>query len=219
MKSITLGASALATVIAAAWSAPALARDEDGELWFNPAFVKSIDERTSVELETAQRLRQDPRGDTYFARLWLNREDGEGREWSVGVERRWNGPDEREVRLLQQVGYAWGPLEFRTRLEQRFVDLNPQTGVRLRQRIGATVPLTDGDDGWALTGEAEVFATLRSTEPDGQTGLTGLRTFVGFERSYGRYDVTLGYLRQQDIRDSAEDRVGHAPFVGLTVNF
>lgn len=200
-------------------AAPALAQDEDAEFWFNPAFVKTIDDATSIELETAQRLRDDPRDDTYFARLWVNREDSGGREWSAGIEQRWTGPDEREVRLLQQVGYDWGPLEFRTRLEQRFVDVDPQTGWRLRQRIGTTVPLTDTEDGWALTGDAELFVTLRNTEPGGQTGVTGLRTFVGFERGFGRYDVSLGYLRQQDIRDGAEDRVGHAPFVGFTVNF
>ncbi len=200
-------------------AAPALAQDEDGELWFNPAFVKMIDDRTSVELETAQRLRNDPRDDTYFARLWVNREDRGRRAWSAGIEQRWTGPDEREVRLLQQVGYDWGPLEFRTRLEQRFVDVDPQTGWRLRQRVGTTIPLTDGEDGWALTGDAELFVTLRNTEPGGQTGVTGLRTFVGFERGFGRYDVSLGYLRQQDIRDGVEDRVGHAPFVGVTANF
>lgn len=210
---------ALAGLIATAWAMPAIAQDEDSEIWFNPAVVKSIDQQTSVELETAQRLRQDPRDDTYFSRLWLNREDNAGREWSVGVEHRWNGPDEREVRLLQQVGFDWGPLELRTRLEQRFVDVDPRTGVRFRQRIGTTVPLTDSDEGWALTGDAEVFVTLRSTEPDGQTGLTALRTFVGFERSFGRYDVSLGYLRQQDIRDGTKDRIGHAPFVGFAVNF
>ncbi|WP_125255791.1 DUF2490 domain-containing protein [Brevundimonas fluminis] len=198
---------------------PAIAQDEDAELWFNPAFVKTIDDRTSVELETAQRLRADPRLDTYFARLWLNREDGKGREWSFGVEQRWNGPDEQEMRLLQQVGYDWGPVEFRTRLEQRFVDVDPQTGWRLRQRIGTTIPLSDGEDGWAVTGDVELFVTLRNTEPGGQTGVTGLRTFVGFERSFGRYDLSVGYLRQQDIRDGVEDRVGHAPFLGLTVNF
>lgn len=217
MYSFKVTLLAVGGLLAAA--APAFAQNEDGELWFNPALVTSIDDRTSVELETAQRLRQDPRDDTYFARLWLNREDGVGREWSVGVEQRWNGPDEQEVRLLQQVGYDWGPLEFRTRLEQRFIDVDPQTGVRLRQRVGTTIPLTDSKDGWALTGDAEVLVTLRNTEPGGQTGVTGLRTFVGFERSYGRYDVSLGYLRQQDIRDGAEDRVGHAPFFGLTVNF
>lgn len=198
---------------------PAIAQDEDAELWFNPAFVKTIDDRTSVELETAQRLRADPRLDTYFARLWLNREDGKGREWSFGVEQRWNGPGEQEMRLLQQVGYDWGPVEFRTRLEQRFVDVDPQTGWRLRQRVGTTIPLSDGEDGWAVTGDVELFVTLRNTEPGGQTGVTGLRTFVGFERSFGRYDLSVGYLRQQDIRDGVEDRVGHAPFLGLTVNF
>lgn len=200
-------------------SSTAVAQDDDGEIWLNPAFATSLDDATSLELETAQRLRQDPRNDTHFARLWINREDNQGREWSVGVEQRWNGPDEREVRLLQQIGYDWGPLEFRTRLEQRFVDVDPQTGWRLRQRLGTTVPLTASQDGWALTGDTELFVTLRSTEPDGQTGVTGLRTFIGFERSYGRYDLSVGYLRQQDIRDGAEDRVGHAPFVGLTVNF
>ncbi len=200
-------------------SSTAVAQDDGGEIWLNPAFATSLDNATSVELETAQRLRQDPRNDTYFARLWINREDNQGREWSMGVEQRWNGPDEREVRLLQQIGYDWGPLEFRTRLEQRFVDVDPQTGWRLRQRLGTTIPLTASEDGWSLTGDAELFVTLRGTEPDGQTGVTGLRTFIGFERSYGRYDLSVGYLRQQDIRDSAEDRVGHAPFVGLTVNF
>jgi hypothetical protein len=207
--------SACAVILPSAASA----QDEDGELWFNPSATKALDERTSFELETAQRFRDDPRVDTYFARLWLNRDDEGGRTWSVGVEQRWNGPDEREVRLLQQVGYDWGPLEFRTRLEQRFVDVDPTTGWRLRQRVGSSLPLTQSEDGWTLVGDAEVFLTLRSTEPGGQTGLTGLRTFVGFERSFGRYDVSLGYLRQQDIRDAGPDRVGHAPYVGLNVNF
>ncbi len=197
----------------------ALAQDEAGELWFNPAFETSLDDRTSVELETAQRLRSDPRNDTFFARLWLKREDSQGRDWNVGIEQNWTGPDEREVRLLQQVGYDWGPLEFRTRLEQRFVNVDPQTGWRIRQRVGSTLPLTEDEDGWALTGNAEFFVTLRNTEPGGQTGLTGLRTFVGFERGFGRYDISLGYLRQQDIRDSAEDRIGHAPYIGVTVDF
>lgn len=202
-----------------ALASPVLAQDEAGELWFNPAFETSLDDRTTVELETAQRLRSDPRNDTFFARLWLKREDSQGRDWNVGIEQNWTGPDEREVRLLQQVGYDWGPLEFRTRLEQRFVNVDPQTGWRIRQRVGSTLPLTGDEDGWALTGNAELFVTLRNTEPGGQTGLTGLRTFVGFERGLGRYDVSLGYLRQQDIRDNSEDRIGHAPYIGVTVDF
>jgi len=90
---------------------------------------------------------------------------------------------------------------------------------RLRQRVGTSVSLGEGDDGWSLAADAELFMTLRATEPDGQTGATGVRTFVGFEREIGRYDLSLGYLRQQDIRDGRPDRIGHAPFIGINTAF
>lgn len=209
----------VAMIAALSMATPALANDEDNEFWFNPSVSKAVDDRTSVELETAQRLRQDPRDDTYFVRGWLKRDDAADNTWGVGIEQRWNGPDQQEVRLLQQVGYAWGPIDLRTRMEQRFVSDDPRTGWRLRQRVGTSVPLGQSGERWSLTADAELFVTLRSTDPDGQTGLTGLRTFVGVERSFGRYEVSLGYLRQQDIRDNAPDRIGHAPFIGLGVEF
>ncbi|WP_298161262.1 DUF2490 domain-containing protein [Brevundimonas sp.] len=189
------------------------------EFWFNPSVSKAAGDRTSIELETAQRLRNDPRNDTYFVRGWIKRDDARDNSWGVGIEQRWNGPDQREVRLLQQVGYELGPFDLRTRAEQRFVSTDPQTGWRVRQRVGASIPLGDSDNSWSLTADAELFVTLRSTDPDGQTGVTGLRTFVGFEREFGRYEVSLGYLRHQDVRDNAPDRVGHAPFIGVGVNF
>jgi hypothetical protein len=201
------------------WLVPAsaLAGDEDAELWFNPSATRAISDRTEFELETAQRLRSDPRNDTYFVRAWVNHKDSRGTKWSAGLEQRWNGPVEREVRMLQQVGYSWGALDFRTRLEQRFVTDTSRTGVRVRQRVGSSVPV--GGDGWSLAGDAEFFVTVRATDPDGQTGLTGLRTFVGFEREVGRYELSLGYLRQQDIRDGRPDRIGHAPFIGINAAF
>ena len=211
---------ALATSIAAlALATPALASDEDMEFWFNPSVSTAVDGRTSVELETAQRFRKDPRTDTYFVRGWIKRDDARDNTWGVGIEQRWNGPDQQEVRLLQQVGYELGPIDFRTRMEQRFVSTDPQTGWRVRQRIGTSIPLGDSANNWSLTADAELFVTLRSTDPDGQTGVTGLRTFVGFEREFGRYEVSLGYLRQQDVRHNAPDRIGHAPFIGVGVAF
>ncbi len=215
MKRLTLAALFAALALAT----PVLASDEDMEFWFNPSVSKAAGDRTSIELETAQRLRNDPRNDTYFVRGWIKRDDARDNSWGVGIEQRWNGPDQREVRLLQQVGYELGPFDLRTRAEQRFVSTDPQTGWRVRQRVGASIPLGDSDNSWSLTADAELFVTLRSTDPDGQTGVTGLRTFVGFEREFGRYEVSLGYLRHQDVRDNAPDRVGHAPFIGVGVNF
>lgn len=209
----------LAVGIALVLPGAALADDEASEFWLNPSVTKALNERASVEFETAQRLRKDPRVDTYFTRLWLNRDDSEDRTWSLGVEQRWNGPDQEEQRILQQVKYAWGPIDFRTRMEQRFVSTDDHMGWRLRHRMGSSIPLGEGDSAWSLTGDAEVFYTLKATREGGQAGLTGLRTFVGFEREIGRYEVSLGYLRQQDIRDNREDRIGHAPFIGLNVTF
>ena len=215
MKRLTLATS----IVALALATPALASDEDMEFWFNPSVSKAVRDGTSIELETAQRLRRDPRTDTYFVRGWIKQDDAWDNSWGVGIEQRWNGPDQQEVRLLQQVGYQLGLIDFRTRMEQRFVSTDPQTGWRVRQRIGTSVPLGDSEDSWSFAADAELVVTLRSTDPDGQTGVTGLRTFVGFEKGFGRYDLSLGYLRQQDVRDNAPDRIGHAPFVGVEVAF
>lgn len=194
------------------------AQDADEELWLNPSATRAIDDRTEFEVETALRYRQNPRLDTHYVRAWIKRDDDRDNTWSVGIEQRYNGADQREVRFLQQVSYSWGLIDFRTRTEQRFVSTDSQTGFRIRQRIGTDIPLQEGD-GWTLTGNAELAVTVRATEPDGQTGLTGLRTFIGFERTFGRYDLSVGYLRQQDIRDGAPDRIGHAPFLGVNVAF
>lgn len=195
-----------------------VAAAEDTELWLNPRASTSVGTGWAVELETAQRLRQAPRDDTVFFRLWLHRDGPRGVTASAGAEHRFNGPVEEETRFLQQLSYGWGPISLRTRVEQRDVSTADQWGLRARQRIGTSIPLGQDETGWSLAADAEVFVTLRSTERGGDTGLTGLRTFVGFERPIGSAEVSLGYVRQQDIRPGP-DRVGHAPFIGLSVDF
>jgi hypothetical protein len=193
---------------------PASATEDRLELWLNPAVTTDLDDKTSIELETAQRFRESPADDTYYARLWLGRGLGKGLTLSAGVERRHEG-EGRETRLLQQLSYPLvGILKGRTRLEQRFLNDEPRTAFRLRQRLGVGIPLSS--DGWEVAANAEGFFTLRASEAGGQTGLTGLRTFVGVEREFDRVEVSLGYLRQQTIREARPDTVGHAPFVGLT---
>ena len=194
---------------------PAQAEENALELWFNPVVRKAIDARTTVEFDSAQRLRDGNADSTFFVRGWLFRKLGSGVTAGVAAERRWDGPV-REVRLLQHLSYALGPVKMRSRLEQRFLSNAPQTSWRLRQRVGTSIPL--GKSQWSGLVQAEGFFVLRAPQPEGPTGLTIVRTLVGVERKYGQADLTLGYLRQQSIRRNAPDRVGHAPFIGIAIN-
>nr|WP_314442217.1 DUF2490 domain-containing protein [uncultured Sphingomonas sp.] len=210
----------LGAALAASLSTPALAEDNYLEGWFEGSIARDIGNDSFVEFQTQQRARGDnnPTGDNQTYRLWLGHQFGKV-EAMGGIHRSKEGST-RETRLMQQASYPLGVkgLKGRTRLEQRFVDDADQTGWRLRQRVGFALPLTSEEDGWELAGNAEGFLTLRATSSDGQTGITGLRTFVGFERSLGPVDLGIGYTRQQSIRKGAADRVGHAPTLSLTLN-
>lgn len=207
--------SVLLSVVAAA---PAAATTQQVELWLNPSATVALDDRTFVELETAQRFRPEPSDDTYYARLWLGRKLADGVTVTAGVERRHEG-DGRETRFLQQIGYGLGPLRARTRLEQRLIEGDPDTSWRLRQRISGAVPLSSADGGWELAANVEGYFVLEPSEPGARTGLTGVRSFVGLERELGRLELSLGYVRQQTVRDNAADTIVHAPFIGLGLGF
>lgn len=212
---------ALSAALAAGLSTTAAAENDDGpEIWFNPSVSLALDDDTSVELETAQRLRResDGRADTYFARLWLNQDLSDAVTLSGGLERRANEPGADETRLLQQLSAKRGVLRTRLRLEQRFVD-NQRMGMRFRPRLGVELPIGAGGR-WSAQANAELFLTLRSTSLRGDEGLTGLRTQLGVSYAVNdRVSVSLDYLRQQDIQDRRPDVVGHAPLIGIELSF
>mgnify|MGYP000571900305 CR=1 FL=1 len=144
-------ATILATLAVFMAAAPALATEQRLEAWLNPSVTVDVDDRTFVELETAQRLRNAPADDTYSARLWLGRQIADGITLSAGAERRYDG-DARETRLLQQLNYPLGPLKARTRFEQRLLSADPRSEWRLRQRIGSAIPLCGS---WDVTASVE----------------------------------------------------------------
>lgn len=211
----------LAAVLVATAHSPAFASDEGFETWLNPSISHDLDNQRSVELETAQRLRSadDGRPDTYFFRLWLNQETGSGMTLSGAVERRINDGGTDETRLIQQLSTRHGIWRTRLRIEERFVDGADQIGLRVRPRLGATVPLDEAKR-WSFRSDAELFLTLRATSPSGDEGLTGLRTQVGFGyKASDRLSVSFGYLRQQDFLSNRPDVVGHAPIVAIDFGF
>jgi hypothetical protein len=193
------------------------ATDEAAEYWFNPAISLELDHDTGLELETALRIRSeaDSRPDTYFARLWLNQAIADNATLSGALERRINDGAAHETRLIQQLSTRHGVVRLRLRFEQRFVESADDTGLRVRPRLGAAFPVTD-DERVQFKTDAELFFTLRSTSDGGDTGLTGLRTQIGFSYDiHSRLSLSAAYLRQQDIRDRGPDTVAHAPVIGV----
>lgn len=211
----------LPALAAAALALPAAAHasTDHFELWLNPSIDFDAGERTAIELETAQRLRDRDEGgrDTIFARLWVHRSIGDGVTLSGAAEQRWNDELE-EQRLHQQLSIKRGLLRSRSRLEQRFVEGDARMGLRYRQRLGVEIPL-DASGRWSAGINAEGFFTLRAGDPGGDTGLTGLRTIaeIGYEIS-DRLSVSAGYIRTQEIRTGRPDRVGHAPLIGIELS-
>lgn len=204
-----------AVALAVGHASVARASDEAFELWLNPAVEADIG-RGTVELESAHRFR-DGRDDTHYLRLWYGQSIGKSVALAAGIEQRFTG-SVGEKRLLQQLSYRSGVFRGRTRIEQRFVENDERMGLRLRQRVGISV-LLGRSNRIALVANAEGFVTMRATTSAGQTGLTGLRTIIGFDYKLNdRIDINAGYLRAQDFRRGGIDRVGHAPLLGMTVS-
>lgn len=203
-------------------AAPAQAADQDFELWLNPSIGFDLDDDTAVELETAQRFRDSGNGrpDTYFARFWLKQKVGDGITLAGAIEGRANDPGRDELRLMQQLSASSGIWRGRLRLEERFSEgRGGRMGLRLRPRVGIAVPLSD-DGRWSFGTDAELFWTLRSTSPGGDTGVTGLRTQIGVGYDVSdTLSVSVKYLRQQDFEDNAPDEIGHVPLIGVEFAF
>lgn len=204
----------LALVAAVLCNGRAAAADDEFELWFSPSVNVALDQRHYLELDTAQRFRAAPAADTYQNRLWLGRKLNKKVTGALGIERTFEG-DRRETRTLQQLSYPLGPLSARSRFEQRFVSDASRTALRVRQRLGYSHSLPGDLKKWKLAATIEGFFTLRAGSAGGQTGLTGVRSFVGVERDWPKFKLSLGYIRNQAIRKGTTNRVGHAPQLGL----
>lgn len=198
-------------------STPAFAADEEAQLWLLETATVELSDSTDLQFEAVQRFRSAAfGGDQYQLRGAIDHDVGSGFVIGAGVVVQRSGTQE-EVRLQQQFSYSTGPVAFRTRLEERFQENVGPTVFRLRQRV----QVTEGLGGrWTGFANAEGFFTLNESRPGAQTGLTGFRTQIGVRRKLSdTVTVALAYNRQQDVRDNAPDRIGHAPLLSLAFKF
>jgi hypothetical protein len=202
-------------------AAPAAAADQDFEFWLNPSAEVALDGDTALELETAQRLRSADSGrvDTYYFRLWLKQNLNDDLTVAGAVERRINDGGRDETRIMQQLSVSPGMVRGRLRLEQRFIEGSDRMGLRLRSRLGISVPL-DAEGAWSAGANSELFWVLQPTSAGGETGLVALRSVAGIEYAVSeRLTLGLGYLRQQDFIAGRADTIGHAPLIELGFSF
>jgi hypothetical protein len=124
-----------------------------------------------------------------------------------------NYPEDRptvaEHRIWQQVQtrLAGTPnkavLVSRTRLEERFVENQPDDGVRLRQMLRGQVWV--GDGGWSMIGQSEAFFGLNSTDWGQPAGVDQWRNFIGVGVPLSkRFTLEAGYLNQWLLRPGAD---------------
>ena len=126
-----------------------------------------------------------------------------------------------ENRIWQQLtgSKQLGCLKFgaRSRLEQRWVELGDDTGLRFRQFFSLRRPLPNNPQ-LLLVGWDEMFFHLNDTDWGARGGFDQNRVFVGLgikSNCNRKWRTEIGYLHQFINRPTAADRSNHI----LAVNF
>lgn len=129
-----------------------------------------------------------------------------------------------EHRTWQQLNWN-APVEgfsllSRTRLEQRFVEDQSETGWRLRQMVRATLPIDEAKTTY-LAASDEVFLDLDDTGWGQREGLRQNRAYAGFGvflNDAHTHALEIGYLHQWIDRTTV-DAENHVLVITLFLNF
>jgi hypothetical protein len=135
-----------------------------------------------------------------------------------------NKPVVHENRVWQQL--IWNvptqgfTLQSRTRLEERFVESESDTGWRLREMVKTTIPLVEDKSTFVSVWD-EMFWDLGDTDWGQRTGFRQNRAFAGigqFLNEKQSMSIEVGYLNQWLDRPG-EDRLNHILLIAFFVTF
>lgn len=172
-------------------------RDDGEELdtvLFRPALGYAINSRTTA----------------LFGYGWFHTDPASGddviehRPWQQLM---WNAPVE---------GFT---LQSRSRLEQRIVEGEDDTGLRFREMLKVTIPVVESGKVFASAFD-ELFFDLNDTDWGQRDGFRQNRLFLGLGWFFGgerRHSVEIGYLHQW-IDGAAFDRQNHILSINLFMN-
>jgi Protein of unknown function (DUF2490) len=192
--------------------APARAAAEDTQLWLFLNGVVPLDDDLTAALELSPRLRDG--ADQLLARGSVDWQAS--RELQLGGGASWvDFAGGHEFRPYQQVQLTHGPVEFRSRVEERFLAGADRVQIRFRQRIQLTLPLAQGLRGVA-NGEVLYIARPQSRTASARVDSWRANVAANYRLS-PHAELGLGYLAIYSPRAGARDRLSHVPQLRLTV--
>jgi hypothetical protein len=202
---------------------PALAQQQDTQLWLQTNGSVELGDRDKVIVEAIGRFSDKAEGFSHAeAGILYTRKLPGGVELSFGYrhvadyDRGAALPNEERLRQIVFVPLGSG-FGVRMRSEQRFNSLGPEVGFRLRPRLSFEAPL--GSGGLKLFVTDEHFVNLNTTAWGQRGGYERMRNAVGVSIPLGgRVRGEVGYLNQYRFgRAGKRDQMDHA--FTLTLNF
>lgn len=203
-------------------ASPAMAQQQDGQVWLQVNTNVPITDDVRVTLEQIARFsdRQDGLYQTEFGGLIGYRasktiEIGIGYR-KVGAHNGNTGAN--EDRLRQQVVGSFGPIVTRFRVDERFNPRGSAVGIRIRPLVRYNHKI--GHKGLALFVSHESFFLPNSTSWGQRSGYERMRNMAGVTLPIGRaLSLDVGYLNQyRPGRSDARGEMDHALSLQLTIN-
>lgn len=219
----------MALLLSCGWSAAASATNTDSQIWTAATFVTNVAPQVDVALELHARLTEDSStmgqrlvrpSVTYKINDYLSLTGG----YFYGLNNSSTSSSSYEQRIWEQVGYTFfrheNGMTFsgRTRLEQRFVEGQDETGWRLRQQFRFETPyLSDNRLKGVLSNET--FIGMNDTAWGQRSDIDQTRTFIGVNLPVGdTVSFEPGYLNQAVFRNG-ENSFNHVLALNVSVRF
>ncbi|MEM6586246.1 MAG: DUF2490 domain-containing protein [Pseudomonadota bacterium] len=199
-------------------AAPALAQEEDTQLWVYAVGKTDLGKDTSLTVDFTQRWREERRGDEqHTARFTVLHEVTQGVRLGGGGGVFETEGGRTELRPHQEIDLKLGRFSARTRFEQRFFDGADRMEVRVRQLVRYTQPFGHGLK-LAVDGEYLGIAQPRERGGNRPRDQWRARAILSAKLSE-RLSLGGGYMAIYTPREGRHDRLNHVPEAYITLVF
>lgn len=212
----------LAAVPLLAAACPAMAQQEDEQLWLQANTIVPLDEDTRITLEQIARF-SDRQDGLYTSEIGALIGQRVSKQFELGFGYRhvafYNGnTGADENRFRQQVVGNFGRLSTRFRIDERFHPNGDEVGIRIRPLVRYNQPI--GSKRLAVFVSHESFLIANSTKWGQRRGYERMRNWLGIVVPISPVaSADVAYLNQYRLaRGGARAQMDHALSLQLTIN-